>query len=68
VFRAIEDGVLSVLDEGELSVFAPLRLCAFARKGLPYSGGGSRQGAKAPRRKDGAIYFSKTINACFSVK
>jgi hypothetical protein len=27
------------------------RLCAFASNGLPYSGGGSRKGAKAQRRK-----------------
>ena len=29
----------------------PLRLCAFARDGPPYSGAGSRQGAKAQSRK-----------------
>jgi len=28
---------------------APLRLCAFARNGLPYSGRGSREGAKTQR-------------------
>jgi len=29
----------------------PLRLCAFARDGPPYSGGGSRQGAKTAKEK-----------------
>jgi hypothetical protein len=30
---------------------APLRLCAFASNGFPYSGGGSRQDAKAAKEK-----------------
>jgi hypothetical protein len=49
---------------------SPLRLCAFARYGPPYSGGDSRQGAKTqrPRRRNLSFDFKELQFAHPSIK